>query len=135
MTAASPAVLNTRKMSLRALARAREAGELEIVEQRPRYRGECVHGPRPCPWAGCRYHMAIAEYHADNGSLRIMAEDPLEMRATESCALDIAERGGITLEAVGELLGVTRERVRQIEARALRKIVRRVRFGRTEYGK
>jgi DNA-directed RNA polymerase sigma subunit (sigma70/sigma32) len=37
----------------------------------------------------------------------------------ESCALDIADRGGTTLENVGEMTGLTRERIRQIETRAL----------------
>jgi DNA-directed RNA polymerase sigma subunit (sigma70/sigma32) len=42
---------------------------------------------------------------------------------TASCVLDVADNGGITLEEVGELLGVTRERIRQIEAVAIRKLV------------
>ena len=33
--------------------------------------------------------------------------------------LDVAGRGGLTLEAVGEQLDVTRERIRQIELDAL----------------
>lgn len=37
-----------------------------------------------------------------------------------SCALDLAEeRGGMTLEEISGVLGVTRERVRQIETRGL----------------
>jgi DNA-directed RNA polymerase sigma subunit (sigma70/sigma32) len=40
----------------------------------------------------------------------------------ETCALDVADRGGITLEEVGRLLNLTRERVRQLEAEALTEI-------------
>lgn len=34
------------------------------------------------------------------------------------------ERGGMTLEEVGKVLGITRERVRQIEVAALKKLRR-----------
>jgi hypothetical protein len=37
----------------------------------------------------------------------------------DTCALDVADRGGDTLEAVGNMLGMTRERIRQVETRAL----------------
>jgi hypothetical protein len=40
----------------------------------------------------------------------------------ETCSLDVADRGGLTLEGIGALLNVTRERVRQIEERAPPKI-------------
>jgi hypothetical protein len=43
---------------------------------------------------------------------------------TESCTLDIAERGGLTLEEVGDIMGLTRERIRQIEQRAEWKLLR-----------
>jgi Sigma-70, region 4 len=33
----------------------------------------------------------------------------------ETCSLDVADRGGETLEAVGAYLNITRERVRQLE--------------------
>ncbi|MCB9536384.1 MAG: hypothetical protein H6704_08970 [Myxococcales bacterium] len=40
----------------------------------------------------------------------------------ETCALDVAERGGITLEEVGEILNLTRERIRQVEVKGLQKL-------------
>lgn len=86
---------------------------------RPATRAECVDLPRPCPYVGCRYHLAI-EVTARGDIAHI--GDPAEM--AETCALDIADRGGITLEKVGEIYDVTRERVRQIEAHALWKLER-----------
>ena len=41
---------------------------------------------------------------------------------TETCALDVADRGGITLEEVGEIMNLTRERVRQVETAGLAKL-------------
>ena len=40
----------------------------------------------------------------------------------DTCALDVADRGGITLEEVGEILNLTRERIRQVEVRGLEKL-------------
>ena len=40
----------------------------------------------------------------------------------ETCALDVAGRGGITLEEVGEIMNLTRERIRQVEVRGLIKL-------------
>ena len=37
----------------------------------------------------------------------------------ETCSLDVADRGGITLEEVGAILNLTRERIRQVEVRGL----------------
>lgn len=84
---------------------------------RPATRAECIDLPRPCPYVGCRHHLAI-EVTARGDIAHI--GDPTEM--AETCALDIADRGGITLEEVGEIYAVTRERVRQIEEKAKRKI-------------
>jgi hypothetical protein len=42
-----------------------------------------------------------------------------------SCALDVADEGSLTLDEIGKFFGVTRERVRQIEAKGL-KLLRRL---------
>jgi DNA-directed RNA polymerase sigma subunit (sigma70/sigma32) len=47
-----------------------------------------------------------------------------EGSSTESCVLDVADRGGATLDQVGQILGITRERIRQIEAKALRRLTK-----------
>ena len=40
----------------------------------------------------------------------------------ETCELDVADRLGLTLDEVAELLNLTRERIRQLEQRGLAKI-------------
>ena len=51
------------------------------------------------------------------------AIDALEEMVNAECArLDVAARGGEVLEAVGERMNLTRERIRQIEAGALEKV-------------
>jgi len=74
---------------------------------RPRTRGDCVDGPRPCPWQGCRFHLVEVRRP------RRRAPD------APTCALDLADRGAATLEEIGAAMGLTRERIRQIQGRAL----------------
>lgn len=76
------------------------------VLARPRTRGECAGGPRPCPWTSCRYHLGRER----GGNLPAGAP---------TCTLDEADRGGATLEEIAGALGRTRERIRQIEKAAI----------------
>jgi hypothetical protein len=88
---------------------------LAVMPQMPRTRGDCVDGPRPCPWIRCRHHLATKLLA---GSRRIrLRHIP---RGQDTCALDVADRGSHKLVEVGRLLGITRERARQIEVAALR---------------
>ncbi len=89
----------------------------------PLTRGGCVDGPRPCPWVRCRHHM-FGEVCSQGHQYRAYVsgvDGPEEMDPEWSCALDVADRGWITLERVGQALGVTRERVRQIEYRVMQR--------------
>ncbi len=89
--------------------------------ERPQTRGDCVDGIRPCPFVGCKYHL-YSDVHPETGSLKLNFPDLEPIELAETCALDVAERGGTTLEAVAELMNVTRERVRQIEVVAKAKM-------------
>jgi len=115
--------------------RALEAGRLEAKENlkgikftRPKTRGDCLQGEnaqRPCPFASCRWNLAL-DVNQKNGGIKINFPDAngdVNWDAMpESCALDVADRAGITLEEVGEIVGLVRERIRQIETKGLAKI-------------
>ena len=90
------------------------------LAKRPRTRGDCKDGPRPCIW-GCRYSLAIEVM--PSGSIKILHPDG---EATESCALDVADRGEHTLDVVGELLNVSRQRAMQIEVIAMRNLKKKM---------
>lgn len=96
----------------------------EHVFDRPKTRGDCAGGPRPCPWASCRYSLLLDV--TEGGTIKVNGELE-EMR--ETCALDVADRGGITVEEAGELLGgLRRGRVGQMERR-FRTLLRRAGVG------
>lgn len=102
-------------------------GSVDAV--RPRTRAECTNGPRPCPWVGCRMNTYL---DVDRRTGRVALSrpgEPDEVPADTSCALDLAERGGMSLSEVGDVLGVVRERVRQIEEEALTKVRLRSNLG------
>lgn len=97
----------------------------EPLPERPRTRGECLGGPRPCPWVGCRHHLYLDVSKA--GGLKFVWPGIEPEGLADSCALDVADRGAHTLEATGACLNVTRERVRQIETRAIQRVETRTR--------
>ena len=88
---------------------------------RPKTRAECQGEAGPCPWVACKHHLYL-DVNPETGSIKINFPDlePWELKHT--CALDIADRNGITLEDVGEIMNLTRERIRQVEVRGLAKL-------------
>jgi hypothetical protein len=89
--------------------------------RRPTTRDECRNEARPCPWVACKHHLYL-EVSPETGSIKINFPDLEPWELQQTCSLDVAERGGITLEEVGEFTNLTRERVRQIEVRGLLKL-------------
>ncbi|HEY1956028.1 MAG TPA: sigma factor-like helix-turn-helix DNA-binding protein [Polyangiaceae bacterium] len=98
--------------------------------ERPHTRGECTE-ERPCPFVSCAHHLYL-DVSDRTGAIKmnfpdIDAEQLEKMPAT--CALDVADRDGATLEEVGEIMNLTRESVRQVEMRALAKTKRAIARG------
>jgi len=81
-------------------------------------RGACRKLPGPCPHAVCRFNLT-AERRDSRGAKPAEAHLPV---IREACALEAAEQGGMTLEEIAMRLSLTRERVRQIELGALKKL-------------
>lgn len=109
---------------------------------RPRIRGDCVNGPRPCPYVSCVHHLAVTEtikgglIRPGRGKntigikaskiedVRIFGEIVVSMLDVmpETCSLDVADKGAHTLDDVAVHMGVTRERCRQLQEDGLRKL-------------
>jgi hypothetical protein len=89
---------------------------------RPTKREQCrSEEMRPCPWVACKHHLYL-DINPETGSIKINFPDLEPWELQHTCALDVAERGGITLEEVGEIMNLTRERIRQVEVRGLLKL-------------
>ena len=85
---------------------------------RPQTRAECRDGVRPCPWVACKHHLYL-DINPRTGSIKINFPDVEPWELEQTCALDIADQGGLTLEEIGLVTNLTRERVRQVEVRGL----------------
>lgn len=120
-----------KRTTLAARAAAREAGDEVADYDRPGTRGECLAEERPCPFVSCAHHLYLDV--SRKGALKLNFPDLEVWELTETCALDVAERNGqpgmgigdgATLEEVGEAINITRERVRQIEEKAIDRLER-----------
>lgn len=111
------------------------------------WRPDCIDGPRPCVKCRCRHHNLLEV--SEHGVLEVNAKrlKPGRKRAVdippesqwwverwtdlavellfemeETCSLDVALRGGQTFEAIGKILGVTKQSARKICLSGLRKL-------------
>lgn len=110
------------------LSRIEIAAGAELVDvdttRRPKTRADCVNGLRPCIWVACHHHLAM-DVDPRTGSIKVNFPGALDgdfSAMAETCALDVADRDGATLEAVADVLALTRERVRQVEEQALERV-------------
>lgn len=92
---------------------------------RPATRAECSQEARPCPWVACKHHLYL-DVNPETGSIKLNFPDLEPWDLQQTCALDVAERAGITLDEVGEVMNITRERVRQVEIEGLARLKMRL---------
>lgn len=125
---------------------AAEKAEMAALERpvgfrsRPVHRGDCKPGEggpyeqRPCAFVSCKFHLAV---DLGPGGKRVRLNFPgMELEEMpETCALDVADRGGIGASATANLLNITVQALNLIETRAIRNrnvkiIARRINGGR-----
>jgi hypothetical protein len=112
--------ISVKRMTKREL----ELGRLLYPETdyyKPATRSECAGAERPCPYVSCKYHLYL-DVSTRTGAIKLNFPDLEVWEMNETCALDVADRGGTTLEDVGAIMNLTRERIRQVEVRALAKL-------------
>lgn len=93
---------------------------LPLLLDRPLTRGECANGPRPCAWVSCRHHLLL-DIGEDGRLLKMYPFDENDEDSVmdalrempESCSLDVADRGGMTSQEVGDVLGIRRQGVEE----------------------
>ena len=119
--------VSVKRLSQRELAR----GAAEYPEQpgrdylRPRTFEECdsvgLGDLFPCPFVSCKHHLYL-DVNPRTGSIKLNfpGREVDELPAT--CALRVAQHGGRTLDAVAEVMALTRQRLSQLEDRILDKI-------------
>ncbi|MEZ4446550.1 MAG: sigma factor-like helix-turn-helix DNA-binding protein [Polyangiaceae bacterium] len=112
--------ISVKRMTKREL----ELGRLLYPETdywKPRTREACTGSERPCPFVSCKHHLYL-DVSPRTGAIKLNFPDLEVWEMKETCALDVADRGGTTLEDVGAIMNLTRERIRQVEVRALAKL-------------
>jgi hypothetical protein len=127
-----PGGMKPRSIAKKRLTRAEMALGKELLPymeyRRPKARSECKDGIRPCPFVSCRFHLYL-DVNPVTGTLKLNFPGLEVWEMPFTCALDVADMGGRTLEEVGQILNMTRERVRQLEAKALKTIRKSIEEG------
>jgi hypothetical protein len=81
--------------------------------------GEVIWHSRPCVFVACKHALFLDSSETGSIILNFPHLEPGQMRPDQSCSLDLADRGPMTLEDIAMVTNLTRERIRQVELRAL----------------
>ena len=87
----------------------------------PQLRAECLEAIRPCPHLRCKNHLAV-DVNPRTGSMKDNFPGTEVSDLQHTCALDLAEAGGMTLKDVGESMNISSHAVSLIEQKAFEKI-------------
>lgn len=105
-------------------------GQLSLLSTIPDYKGpeappatraECAGIERPCKRYACLHNLTPETERAGKPH-HGKHPDPVLVEKAESCELDVSEKGRHAPKEVAQLMGLTPERVRQLEDRGMRKM-------------
>ncbi len=88
--------------------------ESSIYQKKPVVRADCIDESRPCPWLSCKYHVITAWHRLTLLKMSDREIENLIYTLPATCILDVADQGGATLKEIADVMGITRERVRQL---------------------
>jgi len=114
-------IKRTSKLAMRRGSQLANALLAGLDARRPARGGECVQGEnaqRPCPFVSCRWHLYL-DVSPRSGAIKLNFPHLEVWEMNETCALDVAARGGMTLEDTGAAVNLTRERIRQLETKGM----------------
>jgi predicted DNA-binding protein (UPF0251 family) len=109
-------------------------GHLKSCRELPASRAECADLPRPCPMVSCRFHLLLdvakdgrlyKTHQFDEHSADSVLSALESMQ--ETCALDVAEWGGVYQEDAAKLMNMSRRWLDEVEQEAKRKAAGRIR--------
>jgi hypothetical protein len=113
------------------LVREAQVDTSDYTAKIPRTWGDCQEralgtATNPCAYLRCRHNLLL-DISEDTGSYKVtwphLASghygDEYDALPRHTCALRVADEGGMTLDEIGVMMNLTRERVRQIETKAL----------------
>jgi hypothetical protein len=117
-------LLNRSQMNARGGSRIKVSKAELAAYERPTHYSDCLPGginaARPCPWVSCRSHLYLTL--SKKGSLKIAFPGKGVEDLETSCLNDVLARhkGELSLEHIGQAVGVTHQRVSQILKKVLK---------------
>ena len=89
----------------------------EMERSRPKTRGDCVDGLRPCPFVSCQFNTYL--HTTKLGEIKTMHECDVDEMTVSNCALDYESA---ELSEIAAAFGTSRQAVDQLIASSLRRI-------------
>lgn len=90
---------------------------------RPTNRAQCAGIERPCPFVSCKHHLYL-DVNPRNGSIKINFPDLEVWEMTDTCSLDVADRGDRSQDEIGAAMNLTKQRVDQVQKIGVAKLAR-----------